>query len=447
MSPVLDLLARLVKYDTRTNENTPGKEVLQLIQAELEPKFKEFGFESKIFESNGHYSIYAEKAGLEPKILYSGHVDVVPWDDRWKSNPQELIFDNEDGEEIVRGRGVSDMKCGIAALMTALPKIAQSKYAVSFALTGDEEIAGEDGTKVIVDDLVENGKLPTYVITADAAGMEIITRRRNVFDIFVKSREGKKTIVGKKETKRFTSKIVSAKTSHAAYYKKDQDNHCVKEAAEFINKNGYYPIDLKGNFVKVNVIPDSLELTYIVPTDEGEAHEADLGLMYLLEFARNIMDIDFETEAFSEYGINSTGNVLHHENGQWSIEVDIRAMLNYEARELDGAILLILDSIDWNFELQTKKSIGFIATPDDSPLAAATTELLGSMGYPSKTAERGGATDGRFFAFHEVQTVDIGAIGWNVHGPNETSTVKSIEDLVTFFEKATDFIGDKYNQQ
>ena len=54
---VISLLEKLVKYDTRTNENSPGKDVKQLFENEIEPQLKKYGFDIEYFESNGHYSI------------------------------------------------------------------------------------------------------------------------------------------------------------------------------------------------------------------------------------------------------------------------------------------------------------------------------------------------------------------------------------------------------
>jgi succinyl-diaminopimelate desuccinylase len=436
VNDVISFLERLIQYDTRTNENSPGKDVKPLLESELESKFRENGFDVEYFESNGHHSLLATRIGVEPSILYSGHVDVVPWDDRWDTDPTTMVTAIEAGEEVVKGRGVSDMKSGIAALMLVLPEISKSNLTVYFAITGDEEISGEDGTKVIVDHLVREGQLPRYVITADAAGMEIITRRRNVFDAFVSSQKDLRTVVGTIEKKTFTTEIISSPTSHAAYFRKEHDKHALKLAIDYINENGYLPITVKGNFVKVNVIPNDVEIEYVVPNDEGDEILYDFGLHALLNFASNVMNISFETQAASDYDINSTSNVIHDSENKWELEVDIRAMLDHEAEELEGQILLLQDNINWMLNVELKKSIGFIATSDDSPLVKSTTKILQDIGYSGKSAERGGATDGRFFAQHGIETIDIGAIGWNVHGPNETATTKSIRDLVTFFERS-----------
>ncbi|MHA2171204.1 MAG: M20/M25/M40 family metallo-hydrolase [Candidatus Kariarchaeaceae archaeon] len=447
MSDIIDILEKLVAYDTRTNETTPALEGKKLLENEIEPRLIECGFQVEYFESEGHHSILGVKPGSSPSILYSGHIDVVPWDDRWTYPPQQVTKTSESGEEVVIGRGVSDMKGGVAALMAALPRLAESDSTLLFAITADEEIAGENGTKIIVEHLVVEGTLPDFVITADAAGMEIITRRRNVFDLVIKSKKLKKKMRGFKHTKTFQTTINSGPTSHAAYFRKEQDSHCVKIAAEYLAEQNATPSNIQGKFVKVNVLPDTLDLDFVVPSEEGEEFEVDVGLGHLLKLANNLMEIDFETEADSDYGINSTANVIDDDDDHWRLQVDIRAMLSEDADELDGALLLILDEFAYDFDIEVNKSIGYIATLDESPLVTGTTRILGNLGYPTAPAERGGATDGRFFAQHNIPTIDIGAIGWNVHGPDETATVKSLRDIVKFFEESSHAITADYRKK
>ncbi len=447
MSDVVEILRKLVKYDTRTNESLPGPEVKQLLENEIEPVLVENGFEVDYFESNGHHSLLAVKNGSSPSILYSGHVDVVPWDDRWHTDPQVLTSKEESGEEVLVGRGVTDMKGGVAAMIAALPELAKCKSKILFSISSDEEIGGQNGTKIIVDHLVAENSLPDYVLTGDASGFEIITRRRNVFDVVMKSKKITKKINGFKAKKTFQTTIKSSATSHAAYFRKEQDTHCVKLAVDYILDQNAYPISISGKFVKVNVLPDTIEVEFVIPSDDGEEHEVDHGLLHILQLAGKLMEIQFETEAESDYGINSTANVIEEVDGYWRLQVDIRAMLSESSDELDGALLLILDDISSDFEVEVNKSVGYIATPDDSPLVTATTKILDKMGYSNKSAERGGATDGRFFAQHKIQTIDIGPIGWNVHGPNETVLLKSLKDLVTFFEKSSHAILNDYRKE
>jgi len=416
-----------------------------LLEEEVEPRLKENGFKVEYIESNGHISLFAVKEGESPSIFYSGHVDVVPWDDRWNTNAQEMITSTENNTEVVIGRGVSDMKGGIAAMLTALPELSKSKSKIMFGITGDEEIGGEDGTKVIVEKLNKESNLPDYVITADAAGMEIITRRRNVFNVYVKSPKKLVQTTGTKIKKKYTTEIKSALTSHAAYFDKEVDSHCVKLACVDVIENNLLPISLSGKFVKINVIPNELDLEYAVYDKQGTIIEYDEGLHSLLLIINKLMEMSFETEAHSDYGINSTANVIEEFDDYWRLSLDVRVMLSEEAKPLVEEVNRIAKDTKGNFTIDYLKSIGFIATPDDSPLVVSTTNLLKSLGYNDKSAERGGATDGRFFAQYGVQTIDIGAVGWNVHGPNETATIKSLRDLVEFFAKSSHVIYENHN--
>lgn len=450
MVDVIELLDKLVSYDTRTARNQAGPEVKELLQNEIVPIFDELGLTHQFFESEGHHSILGHKSGTKPCIFYSGHIDVVPWDDAWDTDPMKLTEGEKDGKSVVSGRGVVDMKGGVAAIMAALPKLIQTDAELYFGFTGDEEIGGNNGTRVLVDHLEKHGALPDYVITADAAGMEIVTRRRNAFVLESSSSSSSKKrikVVGKKKSIRFETEIMSADTSHAAYFKREIDSHCLANAARFVVSSGALPSGISGKFVKSNVLPKWLSLEFVVPDESGTELEYDEGLVVQLELAAKLADLDFETEAHSDLGVNCTSNVLIQENDQWIMQTDIRAMLSQDAKPLHAAVEKIIASIDGEIAIELKKSVGYISTPDDSVLAKAACGLISELGYDSNTTEKGGATDGRFFGSHGVPVIDVGPIGWNVHGPNETATIDSLRKLVTFFENITERLVNLHNAQ
>ena len=61
--------------------------------------------------------------GEDPILSFLGHTDVVPVTNKWKYNPFTLTI--KDNKYI--GRGVSDMKGGIAAFLYTLTKINLNK--------------------------------------------------------------------------------------------------------------------------------------------------------------------------------------------------------------------------------------------------------------------------------------------------------------------------------
>lgn len=79
----------------------------------------------------------------ETLIIYT-HVDVVPADDNWSTDPFKMV--RKDGR--VYGRGTSDSKGAVAGLIAALKvllKEGKPKHNLSILLTTDEEVGGYSG--------------------------------------------------------------------------------------------------------------------------------------------------------------------------------------------------------------------------------------------------------------------------------------------------------------
>src|SRR6185437_10341790 len=83
-----------------------------------------------------------------PCLIFAGHTDVVPVGDNtaWRFNP----FAAELAEDMVWGRGASDMKGAIAAFTSAalgfVAKHGTAKGSIGFLITGDEEGPAVNGT-------------------------------------------------------------------------------------------------------------------------------------------------------------------------------------------------------------------------------------------------------------------------------------------------------------
>lgn len=85
-----------------------------------------------------------------PKITLTGHLDTVPFDpERWSVSPTAAIVRN--GR--LFGRGASDMKAGVAALVVAVERHGQYRHAcegIRLVLTAGEEL-GCLGARTLVD--------------------------------------------------------------------------------------------------------------------------------------------------------------------------------------------------------------------------------------------------------------------------------------------------------
>lgn len=94
-----------------------------------------------------------------PHIAFCGHVDVVPVGDQaaWSHPP----FAAEIVDGVLYGRGSADMKSGVAAFIAAAARLIDEKTphgTISLLITCDEEGPSINGTKPLVDLLIERGE-------------------------------------------------------------------------------------------------------------------------------------------------------------------------------------------------------------------------------------------------------------------------------------------------
>ena len=91
-------------------------------------------------------------------IVFAGHTDVVPPGniDDWDTNP----FNPEVKDNILYGRGASDMKSSIAAMIASTQRFItdhpKHKGSIGFLLTSDEEGPAKYGTQKVIEKLKKN---------------------------------------------------------------------------------------------------------------------------------------------------------------------------------------------------------------------------------------------------------------------------------------------------
>jgi succinyl-diaminopimelate desuccinylase len=146
---VISFCSELIKCKSVTPENDGAIELIA--------KFlKTAGFETTIltFRSpdgkNEIKNLFAQYGSSQNKILgFLGHSDVVPPGENWESDPFFPL--QKDGYLI--GRGVSDMKGGVAAFCCAVVQFVREKFdgSVRILITGDEEIGSHEGMQSLLD--------------------------------------------------------------------------------------------------------------------------------------------------------------------------------------------------------------------------------------------------------------------------------------------------------
>lgn len=99
---------------------------------------------------------------------FNGHTDVVPTGDvsAWTHPP----FSGAEIDGVIWGRGAQDMKSGVAAFVAAAIDFVRETPpagALILAITGDEEGAGVDGTRALLDWMDETGETMSVCLVGE----------------------------------------------------------------------------------------------------------------------------------------------------------------------------------------------------------------------------------------------------------------------------------------
>ena len=112
--------------------------------------------------------------GQQPTLVWAGHTDVVPTGplDAWGSDP--FVPSHRDGK--LFGRGASDMKTSLAAMVVAceefLASNPQPPIDIAFLLTSDEEGPANDGTVIVCNRLRQRSERLDWCIVGEPTSVE-----------------------------------------------------------------------------------------------------------------------------------------------------------------------------------------------------------------------------------------------------------------------------------
>ena len=166
----LNILSNLISKKSVTPEDDGCQDY---IFSEL----KEFGFELRdLSENNVKNSLIFQSGKKSPNVLFAGHTDVVPAGNinDWDSDPfTPTIKDN-----VVYGRGCSDMKSSIACMIAATKRFVlenpNHNGSIGFLLTSDEEGPADFGTKVAIEKMKDLGYVPDFTIVGEPTSSKIL---------------------------------------------------------------------------------------------------------------------------------------------------------------------------------------------------------------------------------------------------------------------------------
>jgi succinyl-diaminopimelate desuccinylase len=168
-SRTLELTEELISLSSITPED--GGCQRRMIEL-LEP----LGFTCETIVCNGVTNLWARKGTQAPVLAFAGHTDVVPTGPaaKWTSDP--FVPTQRDGK--LFGRGTSDMKTSLAAMVVAVEEFVAANPdhlgSIAFLVTSDEEGDAVDGTAVVVEKLKERDETIDYCIVGEPTSSHIL---------------------------------------------------------------------------------------------------------------------------------------------------------------------------------------------------------------------------------------------------------------------------------
>lgn len=242
---VIDLCSRLIEF----NSVTPARrDVFDFLANFL----NELGFDVKILKFGDIYNLFAKRnmSNSQKSLGFLAHVDVVPAGENWDFDP--FTATQKDGFLI--GRGVCDMKSGLAAFCSALKKIMDDiNGGIEFFITGDEEVGSYEGMKALLEWTKANEEFPQCCLIGEPSsiattGDRVYLGHRGSINVEVISH-------GKQGHVAFPAGFDNSLSKLCRYISKMKDYQW-DDANQFFPPTNLEPTMLCNKNYAVNVIPD-----------------------------------------------------------------------------------------------------------------------------------------------------------------------------------------------
>ena len=352
---------------------------MDILAAALQP----LGFDCEFIESGPETfrvrNLWAKRAGTSGQTLaFAGHTDVVPTGPlaQWSSDP--FTPTHKDGK--LYGRGASDMKTSLAAMVVAVQEFLsanpQPALGIAFLLTSDEEGPAVDGTVVVCEQLKARGQAPQFCIVGEPTSVQ------RTGDMIKNGRRG--TMSGKL--------IVKGVQGHIAYpHLADNPIH--------------------------RLAPALAELVTI-RWDEGNA--------FFPPTSWQVSNIHAGTGA---------SNVIP---GDCVVDFNFRFCTESTPESLQQRLTAVLEKHGLQYELKwTVGGLPFLTTPG-SLVGAVQKAIADETGLTTELSTTGGTSDGRFIAQICPQVIEFGPPNATIHKVDEHVALSDIGPLKAIYRRTLD---------
>lgn len=336
------------------------------------------GFNIEFFPFGPVTNLYARRGNSEPVFLFAGHTDVVPPGplNEWTSDP----FQPEIRDGYLYGRGATDMKSSIAAMICACENFIRlhpnHKGSIAFLITSDEEGEATNGTVKVLEQLTQRSEKLTWCLVGEASCEQILG------DTIKVGRRG--SLNGKL--------LIHGKQGHIAYpYKADNPIHrsllalhemCITEwdqGNDFFPPTSFQISNIRAGTGADNVIPGVLEVIF---------------------------------------------------NFRYSPVVTVT--------ELQERIEEILNRYALVYDISWRHSGNSFMTSQGKFLKVAQQIIHDETGIQPKLSTTGGTSDGRFIATTGCEVMEFGPCNTTAHQINESINVEDLKKLSDIYQRLLD---------
>lgn len=309
---LMDLLKKIISFKTVA---PPGSNYLEIVDW-LIPVFQGMGFDVQkmvmpkdVFAARcsdprllgDRHNLCANlTVGAEKTLVIYAHLDVVPAEGDWDSDPFQLA--QKGGR--VYGRGVSDCKGSIAALIAALKALLERgkpRYNLSVLLTTDEEVGGYSGLCYLTDLGLVKGDL---MLCMDGFCDDVVIGSNGIitWDVVVHGRSSHSgsSFLGINAVER-SIPVMEALMSLKKVVQARRSLLPASSALEAIGKKNLMPmlnITMINGGIKENIVPERCTLRgdrRVIPEESMDEAMAEI------EMTLKPLDIDFDLKFYPGY--------------------------------------------------------------------------------------------------------------------------------------------------
>jgi len=341
----------------------------EILARRLEP----LGFRIEPIEFAGVHNFWARRGSGGPVLTFAGHTDVVPPGPlrAWGCDPFRPTL--RDG--VLYGRGAADMKGSLAAMVTACETFVgrhpRHRGSLALLVTSNEEGETVDGTARVLETLAQRTEHSDWCVVGEPTAAE------RVGDTIKNGRRGSVNAV----------LTVHGVQGHVAYPQ--------------LARN------------PVHAVLPALAALRDITWDQGNEH--------------------FPPTSFQIANIHAGTGATNVIPGEIEIQFNFRYSPEVEETGLRRRVEAVLHQHGLEYDLDWQPSARPFLTAGGALLEAARDSVAAITGHEPALSTSGGTSDGRFFAAHGSQVIELGPVNATIHKANENVAARDLDTLAEIY--------------